>query len=245
MQYTKRFRSHGIDEKDFKILKRIFKSPKGSTEISDEVSMPRPTVLFRLNKMSDRGLIIKSGSRPYIKWSPSKVCFNIIENDGNPITESKTKGIVNIENRLKRLLEEACNKRVFYLKNVSYIRNADKKFSKDYKNSADYLILKGNVLQEGITSISGSVYYRKMDPERRPLNIKKMVSWIVVDDEYIDDEDSFLILEDTVLIINLEKEYLKEVRSSTLAKMIISQIRNLSRMGKKINLSRFIKEECQ
>ncbi len=244
MQYTKKFRSHGIDEKDFRIVKSIFQNPKGSTEISEEINIPRPTVLFRLNKMLERGLVKKGGKRPDIKWLPSKVCLNIIENNGEVLNENKTRGITNIENRLKRFLKGAENKRVFYLKNTSYIRNADKKFSINYKKAADKLILKGGIVQEGVTSISGSIYYKRIELDRRPDYIKKMVSWVVVDDEYIDKEDSFLILEDTVLVINLEEEYLKEIRSMTLSKMIITHIRNLSRMGKKINLSRFIKEEC-
>lgn len=243
MQYTKRLRSHGIDAKDFKILQKILDEPKGSTDISEESSIPRPTVLFRLNKMSDRGLVIKGGVRPIINWSPSKTCLKILNGSEGALTENKTKGILNIEKRLKRLFEEAERKRIYYLQNYNHLRNSDEKLSDEYKKVSDFLIVNGKVIQEGVTSTSGGIYYRKMEISRRPENIKKMISWVIVDDEYMDNEDSFFVLGDRVFIINLEKEYLKEIESATLSGIIINHIKNLSRMGRKIDISRFIKSD--
>ncbi len=242
MKYSKKYKALGLDKKDFDILKKIINEPRRSFDISNEVGITRSTILFRLNRLMNKGLVEKEGKRPSIIWKATDEAYSIISVDDQKVeNEIAIAGIENIEHKLKEFILSSRNKRIYFIESKDHIRYNKEKMSDSFFESVRKSGALKTIIQEGVSPESALPEILKHHGSKK-FNKDKMISWSVIPDDYLDIKDTFYASGSKVLIVNLKEETLIELENESLAYVIKNHVGILSRLGRKVGFSDFIQK---
>lgn len=240
MKFKEANRLYGLNKDDFRIIKLLADEPKSSFYVSKKLKKPRSTILFRLNKLAERGAVKKIGARPNVFWeskieiSSANSSHSQINNNSETITHS---GISQVEKIWIKIIEDLKGK-LYFLETPHLSKNLNSKLSESFLIRCRRAVIKNKVIQEGVTSMSALTKKSK----ESHVDKDKMISWSIVPDEKIPFHDSFIVRSDRVFIINLDEDKITEIRNKSLSILVIQNIKSIARHGKKVSFSKAVED---
>ncbi len=262
MELTKEnFRMFGLTSAELKVLNGLFPGKTMNiSELSKVAKVNRTTILPVLLRLKKRGLarIVQVDKHKEWKMTALPVIKKMVA-DHTALLERKEimllgidtrdvgiavyKGVRQIKAAYEKMLDLSKTERVYFIQSYRSAKLSLEKLEAGYLNEFHDKFKKAHIIMEGIAAENVLSLYKTLTPEELGSYRDRMVIAYLVPDKYMEFATDIIVMRDTVLLVNLEDEFVIFMKNCEMAGIFRSIFQLYKDHGAKIDLNSVLEHE--
>ncbi len=257
------FRLFGLTSAELGVLNCLISGETMNiSELSRTSKINRTTILPVLLRLKKRGLarIVQVGKHKEWKMAALPVIKKIMANHISVLEKKETmltgidtrdvgiavyKGVHQIKAAYEKMLDLSKTERVYFIQSFKSAKLSVEKLEAGYLEDFHEKFKKAHIIMEGIAGENVLSLYKTLTLRELKSYRDRMIIAFLIPDKYTNFATDIIILRDTVLLVNLEDEFVVFIKNKELTEIFKSVFSLYRDNGRKINLNTLLDEEIK